>query len=293
MSGDSEKCTLAGTDAGTAIDYILHVDMVVLSENATKFESKVNAFLSNQGFKSVYKDATDLLVLALKSKEPFAYNADGLFDECTRRYMKSHSNKPTKDAYHYVHIWAVNTPQQFDLGGRMLACADNSAYMEIDALVECEIQDFMRRVHWSMPAYSTAQLNAKTHFVRTVRRFSTRDLAIYLFKMRGIFKALESKDWKLAWQFQPMTGALNSVANYWEFLGQPKPDLPAQLKHDELESLDRLLKHSPHPRTQQTSSDNSSEAEAILRGLSKAEGHDTFVCPGYFLDHRDRSRSTT
>jgi hypothetical protein len=162
--------------------------------------------------------------------------------------------------------------------------------MEIDALVDCEIQDFMRRVHWCMPTYSTSTLDEKTQFVRTVRRFSTRDLAIYLFKMRGIFTTLERKNWKLAWQFQPMTGGLNSVANYWEFLGRPQEDLPTQLKHDEVDSLAKLLNGAPRLKVQQTPSDTTAEAEAILRGLTKAEGHDTYLCPSYFLKHRDRSR---
>jgi hypothetical protein len=283
MSG--KHTTVAGIDARTKVEMVLHVDMVVLEANTRAFEKLLDQFLKAQGFARIPRvpAATSRLLLALKSCKPFHFTPDGVFDGCTRHYEKGEM-RGAEMARHYIHLWQVEKPEEFNLAQRMMACSDDTAYNEIDALIACEVQDYVRQVNWMRPPYTTTAVNEHTRFVRSVRRFLSRDLGTYLFKICGLLPALEQARWQQVGQFQSITGALNVVSEYWQS-GHPGADgnLPNQLARSERRALLAISPPSNGGRRNAVAA-AAAGSEDIWEGITAAEGRDVFECPTYFLN---------
>jgi hypothetical protein len=294
MNGNGTRVTVAGFDRATKIDYVLQVDLVVAKEDAHKFEVKVDEFLATGGFGRIEGDphATSRLLLALKRDSAFPYNPDGIYDDCSWQYPKVRKPRPAQKACHYVHLWHVDNAEELDLAARMKACADDTAYAEIDSLVLCEIQDFVRQVRWNLPPFSPAGVTKQTHFVRTVRRFPSCDLGIYLFRKRGIFRALNDKGWRLVGQFQSVTGALNTVHECWQAPEQHAngEDLHRRLANDEKRAFLALRAPAPLRNTKAAVAKAESDMLAMLNALSATEGRSVFSCPGYYLNQLQRNK---
>jgi hypothetical protein len=296
MNGDETRVTVAGFDRATKIDYVLQVDLVVPKEDAHDFEAQVGEFLARGSFGRIEgkPEATSRLLLALKRDSDFRYNPDGVYDDCSWQYPRVRKPRPAQEACHYVHLWHVDKPEELDLAARMIACADDTAYAKIDSLVLCEIQDFVRQVRWNMTPYSPAGVNKQTRFVRTVRRFPSCDLGVYLFRKRGIFRALQDKGWRLVGQFQSVTGTLNTVHECWQAPDQHTngEDLHRRLANDEKRAFLALRAPAPPRSTKAAAAKAESAMLAMLEGLGASEGRSVFSCPGYYLNqlHRNQRR---
>ncbi len=288
MNGNGKKVTVAGFGRAPKIDYVLQVDLVVPREAAHEFEVKVGEFLANGGFGRIEGDAhaTSHLLLALKRDSDFSYHPDGVYDDCSWQYPKVRKPRPAQKACHYVHLWHVDNAKELDLAARMKACADDTTYAAIDSLVVCEVQDFVRQVRWNLDAYSAEDVDKKTRFVRTVRRLPSRDLGVYLFRKRGIFRALQDRGWVLVGQFQSVTGALNTVYECWQAPDQHSngEDLHHRLASDEKRAFLALRAPAPPRKSKAAAAAAESEMVAMLDGLSATEGRSVFSCPDYYLD---------
>lgn len=209
------------------IDYYLHVDLIVPTNEEQEFERLMGTFMANGAFASVDPTFADYrLVFALKSEDAFEYAVAGRFgpkqvDEktysATANAHRASQFSSKQEVRRYVHLWEIPDLEGLDLAARMIACSENALYMQIHDCVVSEVQNFVRRVDWSggLPSPDSSM----DRFVRVVRQFTINDIGPYLFNIGILFPILQRNGWRQLGQFQNVTGALNLVTEFWQTQG--------------------------------------------------------------------------
>jgi hypothetical protein len=199
-------------------DYHLMVDLVVRASDSPEFEKRVREFLLAGGFCRI-DPAVDrkTLVLAIRTVEPFTYKSSQttggtLVSRDDRFAAKSEKEKLL---HRYVHIWKTPNLTNLDLARIMRLSGDDKAYMDIDALVLDEIQDFVVRVGFEEGRGLLAPEPDGQYVVRAKRRFASADLGPYLFKIGIFFPALKQQNIQSLGLYQNATGPLNTVSEFW------------------------------------------------------------------------------
>jgi hypothetical protein len=200
------------------------VDLIVPEAQAKEFEQKVGEFLNRgadqgRGAFKYYDEKFDyLLVLALKTPEPFIYEgnerklATKHVEIRDRRLRYAEQDVPVP-MHRYVHLWHVPDVEDLDFANVMRRSADDPLYVEIDKRVTREIQNFVARVQWLRQVPEDA--NGK-RYVRVTRQFTAADLGTYLFKVGALFPALRNSGWHPIGHYQNITGPLNTVTEFWQ-----------------------------------------------------------------------------
>jgi hypothetical protein len=202
----------------------LHVDLIVPEAQAEEFERKVAEFLNRgadkgKGAFKYYDDKFDyLLVLALKTPEPFIYDGHERKNAAKHVEIRDHRIRSAGQRDHmrmhrYVHLWHVPDVEALDFAKVMRHSADDPLYTDIDKRVTREIQNFVTRVRWLRQSADGA--NGKS-YVRVTRQFTSADLGTYLFKVGALFPSLEINGWHPLGHFQNITGPLNTVTEFWQ-----------------------------------------------------------------------------
>jgi hypothetical protein len=254
--------------------YYMHVELLVLASDAEKFEDKLAVFMDGRTrpFQRLDVHADYELVLALKTVEsfPFAASGHGRFGSDERRRLASASgaaesscrdSRLGEPVFRYVHLWTVPDRDDLDLANVMIRSADDTPYMELDALVASESQEFVRRVQ--RPSAPVSAIGQK--WVRIVRRFQSKNLGAYLFRSGVLLPVMQQAGWHSHGQYQNVTGPLNTVTEFWTSEDPRANALQMYQQHagpnDELRR--RLV-------------------EDVSEKLPVSDLRETFVVPGYF-----------
>ena len=208
--------------------YLLVVDMYVARQNVAQFEQRMRKFLYPDGeteaaFSRLDPTFDNQLILALKSKsgallpqgmaaQPFRRNMTGARNFLTTRAIREDRRPGVHSKVaHYVHVWTMPDLEDLNLAKRMEFCSEDQTYMDLDETVLAEVQNFTRSVQWDEPYPAP---DPKQTFVMATRQFEFKNLAPYLFNLRGLSPFLH--DWQQLAQVQNVTGRLNRVTEFWQ-----------------------------------------------------------------------------
>ncbi len=256
--------------------YFMHVELLVAAADAPAFEARLAAFLngSRRPFARLDSAADYELVLALKTTEPFAFTASGhgRFTSSEREAASADADPPgasrCRDArlgvpmYRYVHLWTVPDQADLDLANIMIRSADDTPYMQVDALVSSESQEFVRLVQ--RPGYSLLPTNTGK-CVRIIRCFPSKHLGAYIFRSGILLPVLTQQGWVPCGQFQNVTGKLNTVTEFWQ---TENSALDAKSMYDALSAPDDELRRRV--------------VDDVQHRLPFSELRETFEIPDYF-----------
>jgi hypothetical protein len=215
--------------------YFLHVESIVAANKSEEYENNMVVFRgsdpNHQFFANIVSDCKYKLCLGLRTDKPFKDPRQGLasLSGAERGPAFEHSRLgPDRMVYRHINVWKIDALDAVKLAEMMRICSDNELYMKINRLLLSESQNFVRGVAWQLPPsrWRSAQ-GAKHELFRVVRTFGQTKAGQYLFDLLGLMPLFESQGLHLICQFQPITGLLGTIYEYWETDG--KGEVPEKL----------------------------------------------------------------
>ncbi len=245
-------------------EYYLHVELIVRAENRDVFETAMGEFLEAGAFSRFDDDDVKFgmkMVLALRTEESFEYSAYSKFQSVKGQFETKDSRGPFQ-AYRYVHLWRLNNATDLDIAKIMTRSADDDLYNEVDRLVAIESQNVVSRVQFlaGQPAMPVGK-----KFLRVQRQFKSGGLGAYLFKVGALFPTLSEGGFQTLGHFQNVTGAINTVVEFWD----TNPD-----HSEKLDDMLKALANVPKGFTDRIVSG--------FRDLPQAETRESLIRTSYF-----------
>jgi hypothetical protein len=207
-------------------DQYLQVDLLVAKDKAGAFEDlSANFQIQQNGFAGILNDTSQppryQLLLALRSTATFPYQvvgkASGTLGQASpfdHDFYRQSVIEPATPVYRYVHLWKIRDPADLNLAPLMRVCGENKTYIQIDALVLAETQNFVTRVR--TPGAAAPPFIDAPRFVRTTRVLSHTQLGVYILLEPMLYPVLEKAGWHHLGQYQTFSGQLNIVTEFWQ-----------------------------------------------------------------------------
>jgi hypothetical protein len=179
-------------------NYHLHVEILVESTNAKKFEDIVNG----PKLRELFTPFGWSLRYGLRDRKRCSTEHGGRAPS-----VQANENQQHQDYVRYVNIW--NVPDPPDIADVMQSLTDDNVYAAANDLVVREVQNLVSVARNPSPAGDSGT------FIEVRRQLSVRNLGKFMYTSGIPRPLLESNGWTNCGAYQALTGTLNSITELW------------------------------------------------------------------------------